>query len=61
MNFTDKTKKNKTETVYHRAFGRRYIIESPDILLERYEKAKKEKNDEKEENEKKLKMEDQIN
>jgi len=39
LNFVDKTKK-KDEMLYHRSFGRRYIIESPDVLMEKYGKAK---------------------
>lgn len=39
LNFVDQTKV-KTENIYHRSFGRRYIIESPDVLLEKYGKAK---------------------
>lgn len=36
--FTDTTKTN--EEYYSRSFGRRYIIESPDVLLEKYNTAK---------------------
>ena len=39
LNFVDKTK-NKDEKQYHRSYGRRYIIESPDALLEKYQLAK---------------------
>lgn len=39
LNFTDQTK-DKNEILYQRSFGRRYIIESPDVLLEKYGKAK---------------------
>ena len=39
LNFIDLTK-NKNEALIHRSFGRRYIIESPDVLLEKYGKAK---------------------
>ena len=39
LNFTDLTKK-KDELLYKRTFGRRYIIESPDVLMEKYGKAK---------------------
>jgi len=39
LNFVDQTK-TKDEKLYHRSFGRRYIIESPDVLLDKYGKAK---------------------
>jgi hypothetical protein len=39
LNFVDLTKP-KDELIYQRSFGRRYIIESPDVLLEKYGKAK---------------------
>ncbi len=32
--------KKQDETVYHKAYGRRFIIESPDVVLERYEKSR---------------------
>lgn len=32
--------KNKDEKVYYRSYGRRFIIETPDVILERYEKSK---------------------
>lgn len=37
--FIDKT---ETKDYYYRSFGRRYIIENPDVLLEKYNTAKKE-------------------
>lgn len=40
LNFVDQTK-DKTQQVYHRAFGRNYIIESPNTLLTKYGEAKK--------------------
>jgi hypothetical protein len=39
LNFVDLTK-DKEELLYNRTFGRRYIIESPDVLMEKYGKAK---------------------
>lgn len=39
LNFIDQTK-NKDEVEYTRSFGRNYIIESPDVLTERYNKSK---------------------
>ena len=39
LNFVDLTK-DKNEILYQRSFGRRYIIESPDVLMEKYGKAK---------------------
>ena len=39
LNFVDLTK-DKDERLYNRSFGRRYIIESPDVLMEKYGKAK---------------------
>ena len=39
LNFVDLTK-DKDEYLYNRSFGRRYIIESPDVLMEKYGKAK---------------------
>lgn len=39
LNFVDQTKQ-KDKIVYNRSFGRRYIIESPDVLLEKYQTAK---------------------
>jgi hypothetical protein len=40
LNFVDRTK-DKNEHLYNRSFGRRYIIESPDVLMEKYGEAKK--------------------
>ena len=39
LNFVDQVK-DKDELMYNRSFGRRYIIESPDVLMEKYGKAK---------------------
>ena len=39
LNFVD-IQKDKEENIYHLTFGRRYIIESPDVLMEKYGKAK---------------------
>jgi hypothetical protein len=39
LNFVDLTK-DKDEYLYNRSFGRRYIIESPDVLMEKYGQAK---------------------
>ena len=39
LNFVDLSK-DKDELLYQRSFGRRYIIESPDVLMEKYGKAK---------------------
>lgn len=33
--------KDKKELAYHKSYGRRFIIESPDVILERYETSKK--------------------
>lgn len=32
--------KKKDESVFHKSYGRRFIIESPDVVLERYEKSR---------------------
>ena len=40
LNFVDPVK-NKTEILYNKTYGRRYIIENPDIILLRYQEAKK--------------------
>lgn len=40
LNFVDRTKK-KDEIIYNRSFGRRYIIESPDVLMQKYGESKK--------------------
>jgi len=40
LNFVDRTK-NPEEKIYNRSFGRNYIIESPEVLAERYGEAKK--------------------
>jgi len=32
--------KKKDEKVFHKSYGRRFIIESPDVILEKYEKAR---------------------
>jgi hypothetical protein len=32
--------KKKDEDVFHKSYGRRFIIESPDVILEKYEKAR---------------------
>lgn len=39
INFVDQSK-DKDEVLYHRSLGRRYIIESPDVLMDKYGKAK---------------------
>lgn len=39
LNFVDLSKPRE-EHLYNRSFGRRYIIESPDVLMEKYGKAK---------------------
>lgn len=33
--------KQKEEKVFHKSYGRRFIIESPDVILEKYQNAKK--------------------
>jgi hypothetical protein len=40
LNFIDPVK-NKKEIIYNKTYGRRYIIENPDIILLRYQEAKK--------------------
>lgn len=40
LNFIDPVK-NKLERIYNKTYGRRYIIESPDVILQRYQEAKK--------------------
>lgn len=40
LNFVDQTK-SKEDILYSRSFGRRYIIESPDAIMEKYGTAKK--------------------
>lgn len=40
LNFVDPVK-NKKEIIYNKSYGRRYIIENPDIILLRYQEAKK--------------------
>lgn len=40
LNFVDLTK-DKEEQLYNRTLGRRYIIESPDVLMSKYGEAKK--------------------
>lgn len=40
LNFVDPIKK-RDEILYSMTFGRRYILESPDVILEKYQKAKK--------------------
>jgi hypothetical protein len=40
LNFIDPVK-NKFEIIYNKTYGRRYIIESPDVILLRYQEAKK--------------------
>ncbi len=39
LNFVDLTK-NKSEKLYFKSYGRRYILENPDVLNEKYQKAK---------------------
>jgi hypothetical protein len=40
LNFIDPVK-DKDEVLYYKTYGRRYIIESPDVILEKYQEAKK--------------------
>lgn len=40
LNFVDPVK-SKSEIIYNKTYGRRYIIESPDVILLRYQEAKK--------------------
>lgn len=40
LNFVDPVK-NKFDIIYNKTYGRRYIIESPDIILQKYQEAKK--------------------
>jgi hypothetical protein len=40
LNFVDPVKK-KGEIIYNKTYGRRYIIENPDVILLRYQEAKK--------------------
>lgn len=40
LNFIDPMK-NKLEKVYSKSYGRRYIIENPDVILSKYQEAKK--------------------
>ena len=39
-NFTILTKTDKNEKVFHISYGRRFIIESPDVVLQRYQEAR---------------------
>ena len=40
LNFVDPVK-NKSDIIYSKSYGRRYIIENPDIILLRYQEAKR--------------------